>query len=107
MAWIYLLLAGVFEVVWSTAMKESHGFTRLIPSLITVFFMLLSFALLAVAMKTLPLGTSYTVWVGIGAIGAFILGVTMFGESLNPLRVIAVLLIFSGVVLLKLATKES
>ncbi len=107
MAWIYLLLAGVFEVVWSTAMKESHGFTRLVPSLITVFFMLLSFALLAVAMKTLPLGTSYTVWVGIGAIGAFILGVTMFGESLNPLRVIAVLLIFSGVVLLKLATKES
>ncbi|GBU14046.1 multidrug efflux system protein [Enterobacterales bacterium] len=106
MAWIYLLLAGVFEVVWSTAMKESHGFTRLIPSLITVFFMLLSFALLAVAMKTLPLGTSYTVWVGIGAIGAFILGVTMFGESLNPLRVIAVLLIFSGVVLLKLATRE-
>ncbi len=106
MAWIYLLLAGVFEVVWSTAMKESHGFTRLIPSIITLFFMLLSFALLAVAMKTLPLGTSYTVWVGIGAIGAFILGVTMFGESLNPMRVIAVLLIFSGVVLLKLATKE-
>lgn len=106
MAWIYLVLAGVFEVVWSTAMKESHGFTRLIPSLITLFFMLLSFALLAVAMKTLPLGTSYTVWVGIGAIGAFILGVTMFGESLNPMRVVAVLLIFSGVVLLKLATKE-
>lgn len=106
MAWVYLLLAGIFEVVWSTAMKESHGFTRLIPSLVTVFFMLLSFALLAVAMKTLPLGTSYTVWVGIGAIGAFILGVTMFGESLNPMRVVAVLLIFSGVVLLKLATKE-
>lgn len=106
MAWFYLVLAGVFEVVWSTAMKESHGFTRLIPSLITLFFMLLSFALLAVAMKTLPLGTSYTVWVGIGAIGAFILGVTMFGESLNPMRVVAVLLIFSGVVLLKLATKE-
>jgi len=106
MAWIYLLLAGVFEVVWSTAMKQSHGFTKLIPSIITLVFMLLSFALLAISMKTLPLGTSYTVWVGIGAIGAFILGVTLFGESLNPLRVIAVLLIFSGVVLLKLATKE-
>lgn len=106
MAWLYLFLAGIFEVVWSTAMKESHGFTRLIPSLITVFFMLLSVVLLAIAMKTLPLGTSYTVWVGIGAIGAFILGVTMFGESLNPLRVIAVLLIFAGVILLKVATKE-
>lgn len=79
MAWIYLLLAGVFEVVWSTAMKESHGFSKLVPSVITIIFMLLSFALLAISMKTLPLGTSYTVWVGIGAIGAFILGVTMFG----------------------------
>ncbi|MBF7978741.1 MULTISPECIES: multidrug efflux SMR transporter [Rahnella] len=106
MAWLYLFLAGIFEVVWSTAMKESHGFTRLVPSLITAFFMLLSVVLLAIAMKTLPLGTSYTVWVGIGAIGAFILGVTMFGESLNPLRVIAVLLIFAGVILLKVATKE-
>src|SRR5476649_360726 len=106
MAWITLLLAGIFEVVWSTAMKQSYGFTKLIPSIVTLVFMLLSFALLAFSMKTLPLGTSYTVWVGIGAIGAFILGVTLFGESLNPLRVIAVLLIFSGVVLLKLATKE-
>ena len=106
MAWVYLFLAGIFEVVWSTAMKESHGFTRLIPSIITAVFMLLSVVLLAISMKTLPLGTSYTVWVGIGAIGAFILGVTMFGESLNPLRVIAALLIFAGVVLLKFATKE-
>ncbi|MGG5216003.1 MULTISPECIES: DMT family transporter [Rahnella] len=106
MAWFYLFLAGIFEVVWSTAMKESHGFTRLIPSILTVFFMILSVILLAISMKTLPLGTSYTVWVGIGAIGAFILGVVMFGESLNPLRVIAVLLIFSGVVLLKVATKD-
>jgi quaternary ammonium compound-resistance protein SugE len=105
MAWVYLLLAGLFEVVWSTAMKESHGFSKLVPSIVTLVFMLLSFALLAISMKTLPLGTSYTVWVGIGAIGAFILGVTLFGESLNPMRVIAVLLIFSGVVLLKLATK--
>ncbi len=106
MAWVYLFLAGIFEVVWSTAMKESHGFTRLIPSILTVFFMILSVILLAISMKTLPLGTSYTVWVGIGAIGAFILGVVMFGESLNPLRVIAVLLIFSGVILLKVATKD-
>ena len=106
MAWVYLFFAGIFEVVWSVAMKESHGFSRLVPSIIPIVFMRLSFALLSVAMKTLPLGTSYTVWVGIGAIGAFILGVTMFGESLNPLRVIAVLLIFAGVILLKVATKE-
>ncbi|THD44080.1 multidrug efflux SMR transporter [Enterobacteriaceae bacterium ML5] len=106
MAWVYLFFAGVFEVVWSVAMKESHCFSRLVPSIITIVFMLLSFALLSVAMKTLLLGTSYTVWVGIGAVGAFILGVTLFGESLSPLRVVAALLIFSGVVLLKFATKD-
>ncbi|WP_421671164.1 DMT family transporter [Rahnella sp. EDr1-12] len=106
MAWVYLFFAGIFEVIWSVAMKESHGFSRLVPSIITIVFMLLSFALLSVAMKTLPLGTSYTVWVGIGAVGAFILGVTLFGESLSPLRVVAALLIFSGVVLLKFATKD-
>ncbi len=105
MAWVYLFLAGIFEVVWATAMKESHGFTRLLPSVITIFFMLLSFCLLSISMKTLPLGTSYTVWVGIGAVGAFILGITMFGESMNFLRVLAVVLIISGVVLLKVATK--
>ncbi len=63
MAWIYLLLAGVFEIVWATAMKESAGFTRLWPSLVTLLFMILSFGLLAVSMKTLPLGTAYTIWV--------------------------------------------
>ncbi|HHK8038121.1 TPA: multidrug efflux SMR transporter [Serratia marcescens] len=105
MAWLYLLLAGVFEVVWATAMKESNGFTRLYPSLVTLFFMLLSFGLLAASMKTLPLGTSYTIWVGIGAIGAFIVGITMFGEAVNTLRVVAALLILSGVILLKVATK--
>ncbi|MCS3429503.1 quaternary ammonium compound efflux SMR transporter SugE [Klebsiella sp. BIGb0407] len=105
MAWLSLALAGIFEVVWASAMKESHGFTRLIPSIITMAFMLMSFALLAYAMKTLPLGTAYTVWVGIGAVGAFIVGVTVFGEALNLTRVIAAGLIISGVVLLKVATK--
>lgn len=105
MAWLYLTLAGIFEVIWASAMKESHGFTRLIPSIITVLFMLMSFGLLAYAMKTLPLGTAYTVWVGIGAVGAFIVGVTLFGETLNITRIIAACLIISGVVLLKIATK--
>jgi len=105
MAWLYLFMAGVFEIVWAAAMKESQGFTRLIPSITTVFFMILSFGLLAVGMKTLPLGTSYTIWVGIGAVGAFILGITLFGEAINAMRVIAALLIISGVILMKIATK--
>lgn len=105
MAWLYLILAGIFEVVWATAMKESNGFTRLVPSSITIIFMLLSFSLLAYAMKTLPLGTAYTIWVGIGAVGAFIAGINLFGEAVNTTRIIAAVLIIAGVVLLKLATK--
>lgn len=106
MAWIYLLLAGVFEIVWATAMKESAGFTRLWPSLVTLLFMILSFGLLAVSMKTLPLGTAYTIWVGIGAVDAFALGILLFGESLSPLRLLAVGLIVAGIVILKLATRQ-
>jgi len=105
MAWLYLFLAGIFEIVWAAAMKESQGFSRVIPSVITLVFMILSFGLLAVSMKTLPLGTSYTVWVGIGAVGAFILGITLFGEALNTMRVIAALMIIGGVILMKVATK--
>ncbi|KAJ26487.1 membrane protein [Pseudomonas aeruginosa M10] len=103
MAWIYLLLAGVFEIVWATAMKESAGFTRLWPSLVTLLFMILSFGLLAVSMKTLPLGTAYTIWVGIGAVGAFALGILLFGESPSPLRLLAGV---AGIVILKLATRQ-
>lgn len=105
MAWLLLALAGVFEVVWATAMKESNGFTRLIPSLITLLFMLLSFALLAYAMKSLPLGTAYTVWVGIGAVGAFIVGIIMFGETVSVLRLLAASCIIAGVILLKISAK--
>lgn len=105
MAWLSLFLAGIFEVVWASAMKESHGFTRLIPSAVTLFFMLFSFGLLAYSMKSLPLGTAYTIWVGIGAVGAFVVGITLFGEAINVTRLLAVGLIISGVILLKLATK--
>lgn len=105
MAWLFLVLAGIFEVVWASAMKESHGFSRLIPSVITITFMLLSFGLLAYAMKTLPLGTAYTIWVGIGAVGAFVVGITMFGEALNFIRLIAAGLIVTGVIMLKIAAK--
>lgn len=80
MAWFMLVVAGLFEVLWAFSMKQSHGFTRLIPSLITIFGMLVSFALLAFSMRTLPLGTAYTIWTGIGAVGAFVVGITFLGR---------------------------
>lgn len=104
MAWIVLLLAGLFEVVWSFYMKESHGFSRLWPSVITVAAMIVSFALLAIAMRSLPLGTAYTVWTGIGAVGAFALGVLVLGEPANLTRVAAAALILSGIVLMKIGS---
>lgn len=105
MAWIYLVCAGVLEVVWAYAMKQSQGFTVFWPSVVTIVAMIVSFALLAVAMKSLPLGTAYTVWTGIGAVGAFILGIVMLGESANALRIAAAVLIVSGIVLMKLSAK--
>lgn len=104
MAWIALAVAGLFEIVWATAMKQSHGFTRLWPSLVTFAAMLASFALLAWAMRTLPLGTAYTVWTGIGAVGAFIIGITLLGESASPARLLAAALIVGGLVLMKLSS---
>ncbi|MCK9542232.1 MAG: SMR family transporter [Novosphingobium sp.] len=103
MAWIVLFTAGLFEVVWATAMKQSQGFTRLWPSLLTLGAMLVSFGLLAWSMRSLPLGTAYTVWTGIGALGAFVAGIVLFGESLSALRIAAALLIVSGLALMKLS----
>ncbi|NCB97059.1 MAG: multidrug efflux SMR transporter [Bacteroidia bacterium] len=104
MSWAYLLFAGLLEVVWASSMKLSHGFTRPIPSLITVATMAASFWLLAMAMRTIPLGTAYTVWTGIGSIGAFIVGVIMLAEPINATRIFAVALIVSGLILLKLSS---
>ncbi|GGI54869.1 DMT family transporter [Oxalicibacterium solurbis] len=104
MSWIYLLIAGLLEVVWAWSMKQSAGFTRLGPTAITLVAMIASFWLLALAMRTLPLGTAYTIWTGIGAVGAFVVGVTVLGEPLTALRMVAVVLIVSGLVLMKLAT---
>jgi len=106
MAWIQLIAAGLLEIVWATAMKESAGFTRPIPTSITVLAMIASFALLAAAMKTLPLGTSYMIWTGIGAVGAFIAGAILFGEALTPLRIAAAVLIVAGMALMKIATPQ-
>lgn len=103
LAWIVLIIAGLFEVVWASAMKQSHGFTRLWPSVVTISGMLVSFGLLSWSMKSLPLGTAYTVWTGIGAVGAFAIGILVLGESASPMRLVAALLIVSGLALMKLA----
>lgn len=104
MAWIILIIAGLLEVVWAFTMKQSEGFTRLWPSVITLAAMAISFALLSWSMRSLPLGTAYTVWTGIGAVGAFIVGILVLGEPANPLRILAALLIVGGLVLMKLSS---
>lgn len=104
MAWITLIIAGVLEVVWSYAMKQSHGFTKLTPSLITIVGMIASFALLAYSMKVLPLGTAYTIWTGIGAVGAFLVGIIILGEPLTLMRIIAAIFIVTGLIMMKLAS---
>ena len=104
MAWIMLILAGIFEVVWAYSMKLSDGFSKLTPSIVTLFFMILSFALLAYAMRTLPLGTTYTIWTGIGAVGSFLVGVFVLGEPASAMRMLAAVLIISGLVLMKISS---
>ena len=103
MAWVYLIIAGVLEIVWAFSMKQSAGFTKLGPSVVTIVTMIASFALLSLSMKTLPLGTAYTIWTGIGAVGAFVVGVTVLGEALTPMRIAAATLIVSGLVMMKLS----
>jgi quaternary ammonium compound-resistance protein SugE len=104
MAWLWLILAGLLEIVWALSMKLSDGFTRWLPTLVMVVAMIGSFALLSVSMKSLPLGTAYTVWTAIGAVGAFVVGVIVLGESMSFGRISAVTLIVAGVVLLKFAS---
>lgn len=104
MAWVYLGIAGVLEVIWAYAMKQSLGFSRLVPSIITIGTMALSFALLSVSMRSLPLGTAYAVWTGIGAFGAFLVGILALGEPITPLRIASAALIVTGIVGMKLAS---
>ncbi|MCB2107318.1 MAG: quaternary ammonium compound efflux SMR transporter SugE [Rhodobacteraceae bacterium] len=103
MAWVYLVVAGLLEVVWAYYMKQSAGFSKLAPSIATIVAMLASFALLAAAMKTLPLGTAYTIWTGIGAAGAFVVGIVVLGEQASALRVASAALIVVGLIGLKLS----
>jgi quaternary ammonium compound-resistance protein SugE len=104
MAWMYLLVAGLLEIVWAYTMKLSQGFSRPGPTALTILVMLASFALLSLAMKTLPLGTAYTVWTGIGAVGAFVVGVVVLGEPLTMGRLLAAALIVTGLSVMKLSS---
>lgn len=104
MAWIYLFIAGLLEVVWAFSMKQSEGFSRLGPSVVTLVAMLGSFWLLAAAMRTIPLGSAYTIWTGIGAVGAFLVGITLLNEPVNAMRIAAATLIVLGLVLMKLSS---
>ena len=104
MAWVILVVAGVLEVVWAFYMKKSDGFTLAVPTAITLVAMIASFALLSISMRTLPLGTAYAVWTGIGAIGAFLLGIVVLGEAATPMRLAAAALIIAGIGLMKLAS---
>jgi len=106
MAWFMLVVAGLFEVLWAFSMKQSQGFTKFIPSVITIAGMLVSFALLALSMRTLPLGTAYTIWTGIGAVGAFVVGIACLGEQVNLMRICAAVLIVGGLVLMKLSSSH-
>lgn len=103
-AWVVLIVGGLFEVVWAFAMKQSHGFTRIVPSAVAIAGVVLSLALLSWSMRSLPLGTAYMVWTGTGAVGAFAIGILVLGEPANAMRLIAALLILSGLVMMKLAT---
>jgi quaternary ammonium compound-resistance protein SugE len=104
MSWIILVLAGLFEIGWAIGLKYTEGFTRLWPTVGTVAAMAISIGLLGIAMRTLPVGTAYAIWVGIGAVGTVILGIVLLGDPANPGRLISLALIVAGIVGLKLAS---
>ena len=104
MSWTYLVIAGILEVIFAYVMKQSEGFTRLIPSALTLLTGMGSFWLLSLAMRTIPMGTAYIIWTGIGAVGAFITGIVFLGETMTNLRAIAAIFIVIGLILMKLAS---
>jgi len=106
MAWVILVIAGLFEIGWAIGLKYTEGFTRLWPTVLTVLAMIISLCLLGIAMKSLPVGTAYSVWVGVGAVGTVILGIVLLGEPANAARLISVAFIIAGIIGLKLATLD-
>ena len=106
MAWIILVLAGLFEIGWAIGLKYTEGFSRLWPSVWTVLAMIISLGLLGIALKSLPVGTAYSVWVGVGAVGTVAFGIVLLEEPVNAARLISVTLIIAGIIGLKLATPD-
>jgi quaternary ammonium compound-resistance protein SugE len=106
MAWLYLFIAGVFETAWAIGLKYSAGFTKFGPSAFTVVAMMVSLYLLALALRTIPVGTGYAVWTGIGTVGAAVLGILLFNESRETARILCILLIVAGIIGLKLTSPE-
>lgn len=107
MPWVYLLIAGLLEIVWAVGLKFTNGFTRPIPTGVTIVAMMASFILLANALKAIPVGTGYAVWTGIGAVGTAIIGIAFLGESRDPVRIACIALIVVGILGLKIATPDS
>lgn len=104
MAWFSLIIAGILEVIWAFSMKQSEGFTKIGASVVTIVTVIASFILLSYSMKSLPLGTAYTIWTGIGAVGAFVVGVVFLGEPVGTLRVLAAVMIIGGLLLMKFSS---
>jgi quaternary ammonium compound-resistance protein SugE len=107
MAWVFLAVAGLFECGWAIGLKYTEGFSRLWPSIFTIVMMIVSFQLLSLSMKSIPVGTAYAVWTGIGAAGVALLGMVLFGESRDVMRIVCLLLIVSGVIGLKVFSGEA
>jgi quaternary ammonium compound-resistance protein SugE len=106
MTWLILVIAGLFETAWAIGLKYTDGFSRFWPSFWTIVAMVISVWLLGISVKTLPVGTAYAIWVGIGAVGTVILGIWLFNEPVSPLRIISLLLIIAGIIGLKLASPD-
>lgn len=104
MAWVYLIIAGLLEVVWAIGLKYTDGFTKLWPSVGTICTMVVSFFLLSQALKTLPVGTGYAIWTGIGAVGTVLVGMTLLGESRDVARIVCIMLIIGGIIGLKITS---
>ena len=104
MAWIHLCIAGLLEILWAISLKHTAGFSNLRWSILTVVGMIASFYFLAQSLRTIPVGTAYAIWTGIGATGAFVVGIIVLGESANPMRILAAILILSGLVMMKMSS---
>jgi len=106
MEWFYLVIAGIFEIGWAISLKYSHGFTKVLPDILTIIGIAASFYFLAISLKSLPIGTAYAVWTGIGTIGTVLLGIILFEEPINIMRIVCLVLIVSGILGLKLVSIE-